>query len=118
MSGFWLGVCGDGVARFAVGGPAFWPKWTGTELLVRGRLSTLGGEGEDDRLRWIGADGGDIAYLMAAEGWGHLLEVGVPIPDAPATPASSTWSWTATSARRCGCGSSPSGARDWPVRKY
>lgn len=86
-TGFWLGVCSDGVARFSVGGPAFWLKWTGSELLVRGKLSTVGGDAADDRLRWIGVDGEDIAYLAATEAWGHQLEVGVPRADMNGEPA-------------------------------
>ncbi len=86
-AGFWLGVTAGKVARFSVGGPAFWLKWTGTELLVRGRLSTLGGDSADDRLRWIGADGEDIAYLAATDAWGHQLEIGAPRADLAGDPA-------------------------------
>lgn len=86
-AGFWLGVTNQGVARFSVGGPAFWVKWTGAELLIRGRLSTLGGDAADDRLRWLGEDGEDIAYLMATDAWGHQLEVGVPRGDATGDPS-------------------------------
>lgn len=85
-TGFWLGVSTEGVARFSVGGPAFWLKWTGAELLVRGKLSTLGGDAADDRLRWIGADGEDIGYVYAADAWGHQLEIGAPRADASGEP--------------------------------
>lgn len=84
--GFWLGVGPDKVARFSVGGPAFWLKWTGAELLVRGRLSTLGGEQADDRLRWVGVDNEDIAYVMATDAWGHQVELGIPRADATGDP--------------------------------
>ncbi len=85
-TGFWLGVTADRVARFSVGGPAFWLKWTGSELLVRGKLSTLGGDTADDRLRWVGVDAEDIAYLAATDAWGHQLEIGIPRPDMAADP--------------------------------
>jgi hypothetical protein len=85
-TGFWLGVTGERVARFSVGGPAFWLKWTGSELLVRGKLSTLGGDTADDRLRWVGVDAEDIAYLAATDAWGHQLEIGIPRTDMAADP--------------------------------
>ncbi len=85
-TGFWLGVTPDGAARFSVGGPTFWLKWTGTELLVRGRLSTTGGSAMEERLRWVGEDAADIAYLMATDTWGHILEIGIPRPAASGDP--------------------------------
>ncbi len=76
--GFWLGVGTDGVARFSVGGPAFWLKWTGSELLVRGRFSTPGDPNELDL--FVEGDAGAALHLRlktecAAGAAGSRLEV-------------------------------------------
>ena len=121
--GFWLGVTVDGVARFSVGGPAFWLKWDGAQLLVRGKISTLSGDNPDDRVRWVGSEtagktgrmwrtcrrrtGGATSWRWACRGRTRR-----------ATRACWTCSWTATLRRACGCGCRRSGAPGRPVRKY
>lgn len=84
--GFWLGVCPDRVARFSVGGPSFWLKWTGEELLVLGRLSMRGGNTVDDRVEMLGQDGACCAYFTGTDSWGHQAEIGVPAPHDPGAP--------------------------------
>jgi hypothetical protein len=49
-------------------------------------LSVLGGQGVSNQVRWLGQDGQPCAYAQGSDGWGHWLQIGVPIPDAAGDP--------------------------------
>lgn len=79
--GFWLGVDGNGAARLNLGGPDRSLKWTGSDLVIRGAfytptiamdengLALTQGPDNANRLRYVTAEGEEVASLTAlAEG--------------------------------------------------
>lgn len=83
-TGFWLGVTTTGVARFSVGGPGFWVKWTGIALEICGYVVIPANPDNRTWLSWRGADGKTCGYVHALDsgGW-HVMELGTPVPHLP-----------------------------------
>lgn len=88
--GFWLGVDYDGKAKFNIGGPAYWLKWTGTQLEIQGffrtptvniddeGLAITQGELESNQLRFVDVNGEALGVVGCTQGPWLALVTAVP----------------------------------------
>ncbi len=99
--GFWIGVDGNGAvdgggaAKLNIGGPDRSLKWTGSDLVIRGAfytptvamdesgLALREGDGMSNRLRYVTAEGEDVAALHATADGGPWVSLATAQP-APA----------------------------------
>ncbi len=93
--GFWIGVDGNGAAQLNIGGPDRSLKWTGSDLVIRGAfytptvamdeagLALREGDGMSNRLRYVTAEGEDVAALQATADGGPWVSLATAQP-APA----------------------------------
>jgi hypothetical protein len=58
-TGFWLGVDADGLAKLDVGSSAFYVRWSGSELLIRGDISFTGHSSylDYEAVKWVDSTG-------------------------------------------------------------
>lgn len=87
--GFWLGVDLDGLAKFNLGGPVHYLKWTGTELLVSGGINATSGTITGTLM--IGSGGQVVNEDMALDDTGLQITARVSGGFEPAQPRGVKW---------------------------